>query len=115
MQSVEDAASVIKPAGESSKTDPTEFIKQQQRLLDEIKSSKPSDRYDEDVVMRDDERTDSTTKLDFDEKHFRNTPPITTQSGLSSALPDYPDYEVIGKRDYENVITQQRWGRDGML
>ena len=113
--SVEDSASVIKAAGESSKTDPTQFIEQQQQLLDEIKSSKPSDRNDEDVVMHDDERTDSATKLNFDEQHFRNTPPITAQPGLSSALPDYPDYEVIGKRDYENAIRQERGSRDGML
>lgn len=35
-----DLAGVIKAAGGSGKTDPTEFIEQQQRLLDEIKSLK---------------------------------------------------------------------------
>ena len=113
--SFEDSASVIKAAGESSKTDPTEFIEQQQQLLDEIKSSKPSDHNDEDVVTRDDGRTNSATKLDSTEQHFKNTPPITRQSGLSSALPAYSDYEVIDKRDCENAIRQERGSRDGML
>ena len=117
--SFEDSASVIKAAGESSKTDPTQFIEQQQQLLDQIKISKASDHNDEDVVMRDDERTDSATKLSFDEKHFRSTPPnsdpITTQPGLSSALPGYHDYEVIDKKDYENAKREQRHSRDGML
>ena len=117
--SFEDSASVIEAAGESSKTDPTQFIEQQQQLLDQIKSSKASDHNDEDVVMRDEERTDSATKLNFDEKHFRSTPPnsapITTQPGLSSALPVDSDYEVIDEKDYKNVIRQQRGSRDGML
>ena len=117
--SFEDSASVIKAAGESSKTDPTQFIEQQQRLLDQIKSSKASDHNDEDVVMRNDERTDSATKFNFDDRHFRSTPPnsdpITKQHSLSSALPGFHDYEVIDKKDYENAIRKKRGSRHGML
>ena len=117
--SFEDSASVIKAAGESSKTDPTQFIEQQQQLLDEIKSSKASECNDEDVVMRNDERMDSATKLNFDEKHFRNTPPnsapITEQPGLSSTLPGYPDYVNVEKKDCENCTRQDDSSRYGML
>ena len=116
--SFEDSASVIKAAGESSKTDPTQFIEQQQQLLDEIKSSKAPDCNDEDVVMHDDERTDGA-KLNFDDKHFRNTPPnsapITKQPGLSSTLPGYPDYVNVKKEDCENCTRQDEGSRYGML
>ena len=102
-RSVEDAASVIKAAGESSKTDPIEFIEQQQRLLDKIKSSKPSDGNDEIVVMRDDEGTDSETKSNFDEQHFRNTPPyspFTTEK--PSIFNKFPHDVCIDKKDYKS-------------
>ena len=103
-QSIEDVASVIKPAGESSKTDPAEFIEQQQRLLDEIKSSKPLI-----VVLPDDERTDRATKSNFDEQHFRNTPPhspFTTEK--LSIFNNFPHDVYIDKKDDEST-------RSGML
>ena len=101
--SVEDAASVIKAAGESSEIDPNEFIERQQQLLDEIKSLKPSDRNDEIVVMRDDERTDSPTKSNFDEQHFKKTPaysPFTTVK--PSIFNKIPHDGCIDKKDYES-------------
>ena len=107
--SVEDSASVIKEARETSKIDPTEFIERQQQLLDEIKDSKPSDRNDEIVVMRDDEITDSATKSNFDEQHFRKTPPyspFTTEK--PSIFSKFPHDGCIDKIDYES-------NRSGML
>ena len=102
--SVEDSASVIKAAGESSKTDPTEFIEQQQRLLDEIKCSNTLI-----VVLPDDERTDSATKSNFDEQHFRNTPPhspFTTEK--LTIFNKFPHGVCIDKKDDEST-------RSGML
>ena len=105
--SVEDLASVIKAAGESSKPNLTEFIEQQQRLLDEIESSKAS--YDEECFTHDDEKNDTTTKLNFDEKPPYSLLP-TEKPSLSGLLPCsmYSDHVTIGKEDYES-------NRAGML
>ena len=98
-------------AGESSATNSREFIEQQRQLLDDLKKNPTSD---EDVVMNDDERTDSASfNLNFDDKHFQDTPPhnrpITTQPLPGFPEAAYSDYVNIGKdgneealRDYNN-------------
>jgi len=121
-----DSADVILAAGESSKTDPTAFIEQQRQMLNELQSSKVPAHNHGDVIMRNDERTDSATKLDFQEDHFRNTPPnsalrdnppITKQPGLSSAdsKRTYSDFVHIEKDDYEKLVHPHESGRHGML
>ena len=113
-------------AGESSKTDPTEFIEQQRQRLHELKSSRSSAHNDADVDMHDEERTDSATKLKFEEEHFRNTPPnsaltgalpITTQPGFSNVdiKKMYPDYVNIEKDDYNKLIEPHESVRHGRL
>ncbi|XP_074619105.1 ubiquitin carboxyl-terminal hydrolase CYLD-like [Acropora palmata] len=98
-------SALIIAAGESSKTDTTEFIEKQQQLLDDIRKCPTSD---EDVAMKDDERTDSSSLnnyLNFDPKHFGNSPPnnkpITTQPGFSEAA--YSEYVNIGKDGNEEA------------
>ena len=96
-------SAVIFAAGESSKTDPIEFIKKQQQLLDDFKKCPTSD---EDVTMDDDERTDSTSfnYLNFDAKHFQISPPLNqpiTLPGFSEAW--YSDYVNIDKDDNEEA------------
>ena len=108
--SVEDLASVIKAAGESGKTNLTEFIEQQQRLFDEIESSKAS-YHDEDFVTHDDERNDSATKLNFDELCFSETSPdslTTKMPSLSGLLPCSTYHVSIDREDHES-------SRAGML
>lgn len=126
--SVEGPANLMKAAGESSKTDPTEFIEQQRQHLKmlEMKRSKLSAQNYEDVNMQDDERTDSATKLNFDDRHFEQTSPnnierdnipITDQPGLSSVTPTkmYADFVHIENGEYEELITQYEARNHGML
>ena len=49
---------VIMAAGESSQIDPTSFIEQQKKLLDEFRSSKVSPSKDRYVVMHNGKTTD---------------------------------------------------------
>ena len=102
-------SAVIVAAGESSKTDPIEFIEKQQQLLDDYKKCPTSD---EEVTMGDDERTDSGSfNLNFDDKYFQNSPPLNqpiTQPGFSEAA--YSEYVKLGKdgneeawKSYSNV------------
>ncbi|XP_022797598.1 ubiquitin carboxyl-terminal hydrolase CYLD-like [Stylophora pistillata] len=80
---------VILAAGESSKTDPKEFIEKQRQLLKEAQSSNlvETDK-DNDVHMHVEYRTSNDSNLNFQENHFKNTPPnstfrpITKQPGL---------------------------------
>ncbi|XP_078367475.1 ubiquitin carboxyl-terminal hydrolase CYLD-like [Oculina patagonica] len=125
-----DSADVIKAAGESSQTDPSAFIEQQRQMLEEMKNAKSSRNRDnnEDVDMRDEDRT---SQIDFQDDHFKNTPPnssirdngpITTQPGLSNAKfksqetarkTSYPDYVHIEKDDYEQLMGKHEGGRHG--
>ena len=97
---------VIVAAGESSKTDTREFIEKQQQLLDDFKKCPTSD---EDVAMKDDERTDSSSlnnyNLNFNPEHFGNSPPnnkpITVQPGFSEAA--FSEYVNIGKDGNEEA------------
>ncbi|XP_015770334.1 PREDICTED: uncharacterized protein LOC107348782 isoform X4 [Acropora digitifera] len=99
-------SAVIVAAGESSKTDTREFIEKQQQRLDDFKKCPTSD---EDVAMKDDERTDSSSlnnyNLNFDPKHFGNSPPnnkpITVQPGFSEAA--FFEYVNIGKDGNEEA------------
>lgn len=125
--SVEGPANLMKAAGESSKTDPTEFIEQQRQHLKmlEMKRSKLSAQNYEDVNMQDDERTDSATKLNFDDRHFEQTSPnnierdnipITDQPGLSGVTPTkmYADFVHIENGEYEELIRQYEARNHGM-
>ena len=111
------SSAIMLAAGESSKTDSREFIEKQREMLDEFNSSKlsPSD----DAPMYDIERTDSASfsdHLNFDDKHFRNSPPksepITEQPQCSKA---YHDFVNIDKEDYEKLIKKDKSSDFGML
>ena len=85
-------------------------------MLDEFKSSKPSP-FD-DVPMYDIERTDSARSsdhLNFDDEHFRNSPPkseaITEKVHLSKA---HHDFVNIDKADYEKLFTKDKSSYPGM-
>ena len=108
---------VIMAAGESSKTDPTAFIEQQQKMLHEFKSSKVSASKDNDVVMRNEENTDSASNLNFRDDHYRNTPPdsvlrsnlpIARQPGSSNVDTRwYADYDLIEKEECEKSVQHE--------
>lgn len=126
-----DSADVIKAAGESSQTDPSVFIEQQRKMLEEMKSAKSSRNRDnnEDVDMPVEDRT---SQIDFQDDHFKNTPPnssirdngpITKQPGFSNPefsgqetarKKSYPDYVHIEKDDYEKLMGKHEGGRHGM-
>ncbi|XP_068684418.1 ubiquitin carboxyl-terminal hydrolase CYLD-like isoform X2 [Montipora foliosa] len=104
------SSDIMLAAGESSNTDSREFIEKQREMLDEFKSSKLSPS--EDVPMYDIERTDSASfsdHLNFDDKHFRNSPPksepITEQPRLSKT---YHDFVNIDKEDYELLFKKDK-------
>ena len=122
-------AKVIMAAGESSKTDTSEFIEKQRQILNELKSSNLSENQDDDVAMEDEDRTGSAGIVDFKDDHFKNTPPnssvqdarkvITTEPGLSNGYlrmqdvsqdtdQKYADYVNIGNEDYENMISKHK-------
>ena len=105
--SFENSASVIKEAGESSKTVHIEFIEKQQQLVDEIMSSEASVRNDENVVKIDDEKTDTAIEGDCDELFFRNTPPHSLFTTDKPSLPSVI-FVHIDEEDHES-------SRAGML
>ena len=104
-------------AGESSKTDPTAFIEQQQKMLHELKSSKLIASKGNDVVMRNEEKTDSASCLNFRDDLYRNTPPdsvlrsnppITRQPGSSDVGTRwYADYDLIEKEECEKSVQHE--------
>ena len=112
---------VIVAAGESSQTDCAAFIETQQKLLHECNSAKNYAPEDRDVVMDDDEKTDSAGNMNFRDAHFTNTPqnsvptistPITKQPDLSGTK-DYSDYVHIGHEDYKKQIQEHQKDRFG--
>lgn len=113
---------VIVAAGESSQTDCATFIETQQKLLHECKSAKNNAPEDRDVVMDDDERTDSAGNMNFRDDHYTiNTPrnsvpkistPVTKQPGLSGTK-DYSDYVHIEHGDYKKQIQEHEKDRFG--
>ena len=109
---------VIVAAGESRQTDCAAFIEGQQKLLLECNSAKNYAPEDWDVVMDDDERTDSAGNMIFRDDHYiLNTPrnsvpkismPITKQPGLSGTK-DYSDYVHTGHEEEEH--QKNRFGK----
>lgn len=112
---------LIVAAGESSQTDYAAFIERQKQLLHEYKSSNVSLPTRGDVRMNNDERTDSTSNMNFNEDHYKNTPPnsdlknpppITRQPGLSNVSgKSYHGFVNIEKEDYEKLMQQHQKGR----
>ena len=112
---------VIVAAGESSQTDCAAFIEAQQKLLHECNSAINYAPEDRDVVMDDDERTDSAGNMKFRDDHYTNTPrnsvpkisaPITKQPGLSGTK-DYSDYVHIEHEEYKKQIQEHEKDRFG--
>ncbi|PFX11741.1 Ubiquitin carboxyl-terminal hydrolase CYLD [Stylophora pistillata] len=76
---------LVVAAGESSKTDPQEFIERQRQILREFEGKNIQDNQDNDVIMQDEERTDSAENFPFKDNHFSvGTKIITVQPGLSN-------------------------------
>ena len=111
---------VIMAAGESSQTDCAAFIEEQEQMLHEYKSSKASLPTMRDARMSNDERTDSTGNMNFNEEHYKSTPPnsdltnpppITTQPGLSNVGGrSYCGFVQIEKEDYDKAMQQHKKG-----
>ncbi|XP_022777778.1 ubiquitin carboxyl-terminal hydrolase CYLD-like [Stylophora pistillata] len=127
---------LIMAAGESSKTDTLEFIEKQREMLKEFEGKNLPDNQDNDVVMQDEERTDSAGNFDFKDDHFESSPPdksvhhgkqiITKQPGLSNGDPkikhysqaatlEYPDFVHIEKKDYDNLSRKHERDWDSRL
>ena len=125
---------LIMAAGESSKTDPQEFIEKQRQMLREFEGKNLPDNQDNDVIMHDEERTDSAENFHFKDDHFKNTPQdrsvnegnkiITEQPGLSNGdrnytncnyqntTQEYDDYVNIDKDGSETWIREcERQGK----
>ena len=131
MRSLDDSADVIMAAGEPSQTDPTTFIEQQRKLLNEVESSRQTGNRDSDghydVVMQDEDRTGIATKLEFEEGHYRSTSPkssvrdvepITTQPGFSNFSSqenamEYSEYVQIDEEEYVKLIDKHTSVRGG--
>ena len=111
---------LIMAAGESSHTDCTAFIEEQKQMLHEFKSSKASLPTKRDARMSNDERTDSAGNMNFNENHYKSTPPnsdlnnptpITKQPGLSNVGGrSYCGFVEIEKDDYDKVMQQHKKG-----
>lgn len=112
---------VIVAAGESSQTDCAAFIEAQHKILNECNSAKNNAPEDRDVVMDDDERTDSAGNMDFRDDHYTIIPrngvckismPITKQPVLSGTK-DYSDYVHIECEEYKKQIQEHEKDRFG--
>lgn len=111
---------VIMAAGESSQTNCAAFIEEQKQMLHEYNSSKVSLPTTRDVRMSNEERTDSASNMNFNEEHYKNTPPnsdlnnptpITKQPGLSNVGGrSYCGFVQIEKEDYDKVMQQRKKG-----
>ncbi|PFX21246.1 Ubiquitin carboxyl-terminal hydrolase CYLD [Stylophora pistillata] len=112
---------LIVAAGESSKTDPQEFIEKQRQMFREFEGKNIPDNQDNDVTMQDEERTDSAENFHIKDDHFKSTPQdrsvsdgtkiITEQPGLSNGNLvknfDHQDTTQEYDSDYVNI------GKDG--
>lgn len=112
-------------AGESSKTDPQEFIEKQRQMLREFEGKNLPDNQDNDVIMHDEERTDSAENFHFKEDHFKNTLQdrsvndgnkiITVQPGLSNGDRNYTNcnYQNTTQEydDFVNIEKDETWIR----
>ena len=97
-------------AGESSQTDPKEFIEKQRQILREFEDQNLPDNQDNEVIMHDEERTDSAENFHFKDDHFKNTPQdrsvndwnkiITVQPGLSNGDRNYTNF------NYQNTTQE---------
>ena len=92
-------------AGESSKTDPQEFIEKQRQMLREFECKNLPDNQGKDVIMYDEERTDSAGDFRYKDAHFKDTPQVgfgqtwqrTVHHGLASSDPENSRRKTLGK------------------
>ena len=100
-----DETELIMAAGESSKTDPQEFIEKQRQMLREFECKNVPDNQGKDVIIHDEERTDSAEDFHFEDAHFKNTPQVgfgqtwerTVHHGLASSDPENSRRKTLGK------------------
>ena len=109
-------------AGESSKTDPKEFIEKQRQMFREFEGQNLPDSQDNDVIMHDEERTDSAGNIHFEDDHFKNTPQdrflsdgtkiITVQPGLSNGDRNTNLNYVNSTQEYSDYVHLERDGSE---
>ena len=103
MTSVE--TELIMAAGESSKTDLQEFMEKQRQMLREFECKNVPDNQGKDVIIHDEERTDSAEDFHCKDAHFKDTPQVgfgqtwerTVRHGLASSDPENSRRKTLGK------------------
>ena len=96
---------LIMAAGESSKTNPQEFVEKQRQMLREFECKNLPDNQDNDVIVHGEESTDSAEYFDLNDAHFKDTPPVgfgqnkerTVHLGLASSDPENSRRKTLGK------------------
>ena len=96
---------LIMAAGESSETDLQEFIEKQRQILREFEFKNLPDNQGKDVIIHDEERTDSAEDFHFKDTHFKDTPQVgfgqtwekTVHHGLASSDPGNSRRKTLGK------------------
>ena len=117
--------SVIMAAGESSQTDCSPFVEEQNQILHEYKSSKGSLPTERDARMSNDEGTDGGIKMNFsDDQHksafssgdLKNPPRLTGQPGLSNVGGrSYSGFVSVEKEDYDELMQKGGKGRSATI